>query len=110
LWCRLIISINVAAFETFKRSGLDLLCDHWSDFPPEYLRWIEEGCQLQVPQLMRDEGIRTEVQDAISDVLDGYELLITPWPARQSSPPRTAAQKGPASGTASMWTRLSAGS
>jgi hypothetical protein len=46
---------------------------------------------------MRDEGIRTEVQDAVSDVLDGYELLITPWPARQSSPPRTAAQKGPAS-------------
>ena len=30
------------------------------------------------PQLMRDEGIRTEVQDAISDGLDGYELLITP--------------------------------
>ncbi len=101
MWCRLIIPINVATFETtfetFKRSGLDLLCDHWSDFPPEYLRWIEEGCQLQVPQLMRDEGIRTEVQDAISDVLDGYELLVTPWPARQSSPPRTAAQKGPAS-------------
>jgi amidase len=56
LWCRLIIPINVATFETFKRSGLDLLCDHWSDFPPEYLRWIEDGCQLQVPQLMRDEG------------------------------------------------------
>jgi amidase len=56
LWCRLIIPVNVAMFETFKRSGLDLLCDHRSDFPPEYLRWIEEGCQLQVPQLMGDEG------------------------------------------------------
>jgi hypothetical protein len=29
-------------------------------------------------------------------VLDGYELPIIAWPARQSSPPRTAAQKGPA--------------
>ena len=55
LWCRLIVPVNVATFETFKRSGLDLLCDHWSDFPPEYLGWIEECCQLQVPQLMRDE-------------------------------------------------------
>jgi amidase len=43
LWCRLIIPINVATFETFKRSGPDLLGDHRSDFPPEYLRWIEEG-------------------------------------------------------------------
>ena len=100
----------MATFETFKRSGLDLLYDHWSAFPPEYLRWIEEGCQLQVPQLMRDEGIRAEVQDAVSDGLDGYELLITPWPARQSSPLRTAAQKGLPACTASMWTRLSAGS
>jgi hypothetical protein len=43
LWCRLIISINVATFGTFKRSGLDLLAGHRSDFPSEYLRWIEEG-------------------------------------------------------------------
>ena len=110
MWCRLIIPINVATLKTFKRSGLDLLCDYWGDFPPEYLCWIEEGCQLQVPQLMRDEGIRTEVQDGVSDGLDGYKLLITRWPARQSSPLRTAAQKGLPARTASMWTRLSAGS
>jgi len=87
----------VATFETFRRSGLGLPCDHWSDLPPGYLGWIEDGCQLQVPQLMRDEGIRTEGRDAISDVLDGNELLIIAWPARQSSPRRTAVQKGPAS-------------
>ncbi len=34
LWYRLIISINVAAFETFKRSGPDLLADHRSGFRP----------------------------------------------------------------------------
>ena len=38
LWCRLIIPINVATFETFKRFRPDLLGDHRSDFPPEYLR------------------------------------------------------------------------
>lgn len=77
MWCRLIISINVATFETtfetFKRSGLDLLSDHWSDFPPEYLCWIEEGCQLQAPRLMRDEGVplqrlTTFCMDAAVDV------------------------------------------
>jgi amidase len=78
LWCRLIIPINVAAFETFKRAGTDLLADHRDDFPPEYLRWIEEGYQLRVPQLMRDEEIRTEIYDAIQEVLADHELLVTP--------------------------------
>jgi len=34
LWCRLIILINVATFETFKRSGPDPLADHRSDSRP----------------------------------------------------------------------------
>jgi amidase/aspartyl-tRNA(Asn)/glutamyl-tRNA(Gln) amidotransferase subunit A len=99
LWCRLIIPINVAAFETFKRSGLDLLADHRDDFPPEYLRWIEQGYQLQVPQLMRDEEIRTEIYDAIQGVLADHELLITPTLA---CPPVPNAADGNTKGPASV--------
>jgi amidase len=43
LWCRLIMPINVETFENFKRNGMDLLAEHREDFPPEYLRWVEEG-------------------------------------------------------------------
>jgi amidase/aspartyl-tRNA(Asn)/glutamyl-tRNA(Gln) amidotransferase subunit A len=78
LWCRLIIPINVAMFESFKREGLDLLADHRDDFPDEYLRWIEEGYALTAPQMMRDEEMRSEVYDAIQGALDGHELLVTP--------------------------------
>jgi hypothetical protein len=78
LWCRLIIPINIAGFENFKRNGLDLLADHRDDFPPEYLRWIDEGYELRVPQLMRDEEVRTEIYDAIQGVLDEFDLLVTP--------------------------------
>jgi amidase/aspartyl-tRNA(Asn)/glutamyl-tRNA(Gln) amidotransferase subunit A len=78
LWCRLIIPINVATFENFKRNGIDLLADHRDDFPPEYLRWIEEGYELRVPQLMRDEETRTEIYDAIQAVLADHDLLVTP--------------------------------
>lgn len=99
LWCRLIIPINVAAFETFKRSGLDLLADHRGDFPDEYLQWIEEGYRLQVPQLMRDEEIRTEVYDAIQDVLASHELLITPTLA---CPPVLNATDGNTKGPATV--------
>ena len=78
LWCRLIIPINVATFEDFKRNGLDLLGEHRDDFPPEYLRWIDEGYELRAPQMMRDEEIRSEIYDAIQRVLDDHELLVTP--------------------------------
>jgi amidase/aspartyl-tRNA(Asn)/glutamyl-tRNA(Gln) amidotransferase subunit A len=78
LWCRLIIPINVATFESFKREGLDLLADHRGDFPEEYLHWIEAGYRMTVPQLMRDEEMRSDVYDAIQAVLADHDLLVTP--------------------------------
>jgi amidase len=78
LWCRLIIPINVATFEYFKREGMDLLGQHRDDFPPEYLRWVDEGYELRAADLMRDEEMRSEIYDAIQRVLDDHELLVTP--------------------------------
>jgi amidase/aspartyl-tRNA(Asn)/glutamyl-tRNA(Gln) amidotransferase subunit A len=78
LWCRLIAPINVATFELFKRNGLDLLADHRDDFPAEYLRWVDAGYRLTVPQLMRDEELRTEIYDAIQGALTDHDLLVTP--------------------------------
>jgi amidase len=78
LWCRLIIPINVEFFENMKARGLDLLDEHRDDFPPEYLRWIEEGYRLTVPQMARDQQIRTEIYDAIQAVFESYDLLVTP--------------------------------
>ena len=78
LWCRLIIPINIATFENFKLGGLDLPADHRDDFPPEYLRWIDEGYEWRTAELMRDEEIRTEMYDAIENALADHELLVTP--------------------------------
>jgi amidase len=78
LWCRLIIPINIATFELFKRQGLDLLADHRDDFPPEYLRWIDEGYELRTADLMRDEELRSEIYDAIQAVLEAHQLIVTP--------------------------------
>jgi amidase len=78
LWCRLIIPINIATFENFKRQGLDLLANHRDDFPPEYLRWIDEGYELRTADLMRDEEIRSEIYDVIQTVLEDHELIVTP--------------------------------
>jgi amidase len=78
LWCRLIMPINVEFFENMKAQGLDLLGRHRDDFPPEYLHWIDEGYRLTVPQMARDQQVRSEIYDAIQGVFESYDLLVTP--------------------------------
>jgi amidase len=78
LWCRLIMPVNVDTFENFKRHGMDLLVDHRDDFPPEYLRWIDEGYRMSALDLSRDQQVRSEIYDAIQGVLGDYHLLVTP--------------------------------
>jgi amidase len=78
LWCRLIMPLNLAAFETFKQQGLDLLKDHRQDFPPQYLDWLDKGRQMSALDLWHDQELRTEIYDAIQNTLGRYDLLITP--------------------------------
>jgi amidase len=78
LWCRLVMPNNVEAFENLKAQGIDLLGEHRDDFPPEYLRWIDEGYRLTVPQMARDQQMRTEIYDAIQGVFETHDLLVTP--------------------------------
>jgi amidase len=81
VWCRLMMPGYVETFETFKLAGLDLLAEHRDDFPPEFLRWLDEGYAMTVPQLTRDAAVRTEIYDAIQSVLTNYDLLVTPTAA-----------------------------
>lgn len=78
VWCRLIMPLNVATFENFKRQGMDLLKDHRDDFPPQYLQWVEKGSTMSALDFFRDQEIRTEIYDAIQSVFENYDLLVTP--------------------------------
>jgi amidase/aspartyl-tRNA(Asn)/glutamyl-tRNA(Gln) amidotransferase subunit A len=78
LWCRLIIGLNVAAFDDFKRTGLDIPGDHPDDLPPEFRTWLELGYGLTLRDFLNDQAARTEVYDAIQGVLNTYDLLVTP--------------------------------
>jgi amidase len=78
LWCRLIMPINVETLEGFKEAGVDLLGEHRDDFPPEYLRWVDEGYRLTALDVQRDQQMRSRVYDAVREVLDEFRLLVTP--------------------------------
>ena len=78
LWCRLIMPLNIEGLEGLKSMGIDLLGEHRNDFPPEYLRWIDEGYRLSALDVMHDQQMRTHVYDQIQHVLRSYDLLVAP--------------------------------
>ncbi len=78
VWCRFVASKQVAALESFKHEGIDLVRDHHGDFPPEFWHWDEIGRSMTVAQFLADQSIRSEVFDALRSVLDRYDFLISP--------------------------------
>jgi len=61
-----------------KEQGVDLLGEHRDDFPPEYLRWIDEGYRMSALDVLRDQRMRTHVYDQIQQVFRTHDLLVTP--------------------------------
>ncbi|MEZ5667930.1 MAG: amidase family protein [Alphaproteobacteria bacterium] len=92
LWCRMIMPLNLAAFDLLKENGLDLLGDHADEFPPEYLEWVEVGRRMSAVDFYRDQEIRTEVFDAIRSTLDRYDLIV--GPTLCCLPVKNAAERG----------------
>src|SRR4051794_27548772 len=78
LWCRLITPLNIEGLEGLKSQGIDPLGEHRDDFPPEYLRWIDEGYRMSALDVLRDQRMRTHVYDRIQHVLRTHDLLVTP--------------------------------
>ena len=78
VWSRLYMLLNLQAFESYKRAGMDLLGEHRADFPPEYLRWVKEAQRLSALEFYRDQEIRTEIFNAFQGVLHTHDLLVTP--------------------------------
>jgi amidase len=78
LWCRLIMPINLQAFEGFKAAGIDVVGDHADDLPPEYRHWLDVGYGMTALDFVRDQELRTEVYDAIQGVFADYDLIVGP--------------------------------
>jgi amidase/aspartyl-tRNA(Asn)/glutamyl-tRNA(Gln) amidotransferase subunit A len=70
--------VSIGTFEYLKESGLDLRADHRDEFPPQYLRWIDETYTLTAAEINRDYVMRSAVYDAIQDVFETHDLLVSP--------------------------------
>ena len=78
LWCKVIMPLNVGAFESFKQAGVDLLREHRDDFPPEYLAWIDRAYAMTVKEQIEAQTVRTAINDKLQAVLDRYDLILSP--------------------------------
>ena len=78
IWRRLSGILSASFGDGLKRQGVDLLADHRGDIPPQFAEDIELGERITVLEHKRDDVVRTEVFDAIQDVFESYDLLVTP--------------------------------
>jgi len=63
---------------SLKDSGIDLLGEHRDELTPQLVEIVEAAQEMSAVEYKRDDMTRTEVFDAVQDVLDRYDLLVTP--------------------------------
>ena len=61
-----------------KASAVDLLGDHREDLTPQLVNLLEAGQKMSALDYRLDDVVRTEVFDAIQDLFERYDLLLTP--------------------------------
>lgn len=78
LWIRQMGVLYAEVAASFKAGGLDLLGDHRHHLCREFIQLLEGGADVGAVDYKLDDVIRTEVFDAIQDVFDTYDFLVTP--------------------------------
>ena len=78
LWCRLIMPLSLDAFANLADGGLDILGEHRSDLPPEFLRWADHVASMSAMDYFDDNSMRTRVFDALQAVLGDHQVLVSP--------------------------------
>jgi Asp-tRNA(Asn)/Glu-tRNA(Gln) amidotransferase A subunit family amidase len=79
VWMRegAVRSATIAA--NLKNAGVvDLLGEHQEELTPEFAELLGSGQNMGALDYKLDDAIRTEVFDAVQDVFEQYDLLVTP--------------------------------
>jgi amidase/aspartyl-tRNA(Asn)/glutamyl-tRNA(Gln) amidotransferase subunit A len=78
LWCRLIMPLSLDAFSNLKAGGIDILGEHRSDLPPEFLHWADHVAGMTAMEYFDDNSRRTLVFDALQSVMADHRVLVSP--------------------------------
>lgn len=78
LWCRMIAGGSFSVLEHFRTNGLDILKDHPEDLPPLLVHWIQVAKEMKLPELQKDQIMRTVLFDAFAAAFQNYDLIVSP--------------------------------
>jgi len=78
LWCRLILPLSLDAFANLAEGGLNILGEHRSDLPPEFLHWADHVAQMSAMEYFDDNSRRSQVFDVLQVIMADYDLLVSP--------------------------------
>ena len=78
LWVRTIAVHYAAIAEHWKADGLDLLGDHADELTPDFRLMLESARRVGAVEHALDDVLRTQVFDALEDVLDRYDVIVSP--------------------------------
>lgn len=78
-WIDLVKANFYTAHEYLKDDrGMDLLADHRTDLTEDYVRLVEGGADLELLDYKQLGRVRTDVFEALCDVFERTDLLVTP--------------------------------
>lgn len=84
VWRTSVAASFAAMDESFERDhGTDLLEVHGDGLTDELVELIEEGRDVSAAEYLNLQTVQTEVFDAIEDVFEEYDLLVSPTLACQ---------------------------
>jgi Asp-tRNA(Asn)/Glu-tRNA(Gln) amidotransferase A subunit family amidase len=79
VWMREVSVRYADLAANFRNAGLiDLLGDHREELTPQFADLAERGQKMGAAEYKLDDVTRTEVYDAVQDVFERYDLLVTP--------------------------------
>jgi aspartyl-tRNA(Asn)/glutamyl-tRNA(Gln) amidotransferase subunit A len=78
IWIRQVGVRYAEISENFKKNGVDLLGEHRGDLTPQLVQILETGQRMSALDYRLDEVVRSEVFDAVQDLFERYDLLVTP--------------------------------
>ncbi len=79
LWLREVGVRSAAVAASLKNTGIvDLLGEHREELTPQFAELLESGRNMNAVEYKLDDVARTEVFDAVQDVFEEYDLLVTP--------------------------------
>lgn len=77
LWMRVTGFMYLSSLETVRGWGVDLLEDHRDALTPAFRDMVVSAQALTVRDVLADRMLRTAVQDAVQDLLDEYDFIVS---------------------------------